>query len=370
MSASRHYFDCNATAPLRPEAHSAMLSAMDRLGNPSSVHAEGRTARAMVDTARRQVADLAGVNPSSVCFTSGATEANNWALAQGTRSMAAFEDSHDSVLRDVERRKGGILSVLSDGVIDGTEIGRAVEQFNADVISVAAVNNETGVIQPVFDLARECRSLGILLHVDAVQVPGKIDLAGLMDSVNFVSISAHKLGGPPGMGALIMADGSEPEQLIVGGGQENRRRAGTENLVGIAGFGAAAAAVAGNWSDEAGRMGVLRDRLEGDLLDLCPDATIYGRQADRVPNTICIRMPGVPAEIQVMAMDLAGVAISAGSACSSGKVTPSHVLRAMGVSEQHAAEAIRISLGWNTTDADIGACARAWGQLWQRKRAA
>lgn len=367
MSAARHFLDCNATAPLRPEARQVMITAMDRLGNPSSVHTEGRTARAIMDKARWQVAEMTSVSPSSVYFTSGATEANNWALAQAEGGVSAYADSHDSVLRDVENQDGAILSVESDGKCDP-----AVLEYTAapGLVSVAAVNNETGVIQAVGDLGKVCREKGLLLHVDAVQAPGKLALPDLTNFVNFLTLSAHKIGGPPGVGALIMVDGSDPIPLILGGGQENRRRAGTENLIGIAGFGAAAAAVEAGWTGEAKRMQGLRDKLEAELLRLCPEATIYGAEAARVPNTTCIRMPGVPAETQVMALDLGGVAVSAGSACSSGKVTPSHVLRAMGVLEGEAAEAIRISLGWNSTEADVDACTGAWGQLWQRKRAA
>lgn len=370
MSAERHFLDCNATTPLRPEAREAMLAAMDRLGNPSSVHAEGRGARTIIDTARRQIAELAGVSPSSVYFTSGATEANNWALAQSDGRIAAFADSHDSVLRDVERRDGTVLEVGADGLATVEEITSANGSDAIRLVSVAAVNNETGIIQPVRALARVCRENLVLIHVDAVQAPGKIDVSGLLDSVNFLTLSAHKIGGPPGVGALIMADGSDPLPMVVGGGQENRRRAGTENLIGIAGFGAAAMAVQRNWHDEVARMSGLRERLETGLRTHCPETTVFGQDVDRVPNTTCIRMPGVPAETQVMALDLAGVAVSAGSACSSGKVTASHVLQAMGVLPDEASEAIRISLGWNTTEADVDACIMAWGRLWNRKRAA
>lgn len=370
MNAHRHYLDCNATAPLRPEARAAMISAMDQLGNPSSVHAEGRTARSILDKARARVASLAGVSPAAVYFTSGATEANNWALVQGERRTAAYADSHDSVLREIDNRGGGILTVQPDGLVGTDETVRAIEDHDADLISVAAVNNETGVIQPVRELAQECRRRFLLLHVDAVQAPGKLDLAHLLDSVSFATLSAHKLGGPPGVGALIMVDGADPKPMLFGGGQENRRRAGTENLIGIAGFGAAAEAVADSWESEASRIGRLRDDLEDRLTSKCPGASIYGSDVARVPNTSCIRMPGVAAETQVMALDLAGVAVSAGSACSSGKVAPSHVLRSMGASETEASEAIRISLGWNTTGADIDACVSAWTGLWQRKHAA
>lgn len=367
MRADRHYLDCNATAPLRPEARRAMLDAANLGGNPSSVHGEGRAARAVLDTARREVASLAGLPASSVHFTSGGTEANNWALSLSEKTMLAAAVSHDSVLA-----VAGIdpVAVDADGLIDTERLETRLKAGDVGLLSVMAVNNETGVIQPLGGIAGLCRAHDVLLHVDAVQAPGKLELAPIAAQADLVSLSAHKLGGPAGCGALLVRPGLDPAPLILGGGQEARRRAGTENLIGIAGFGAAAAAVSESWTEEAQRIQALRDGLERQLLDCCPDTLIFGKDAGRVANTTCIRMPSVPAETQVMALDLAGIAVSAGSACSSGKVTPSHVLIAMGFDHRTAGEAIRISLGWPTTEADIDACAAAWRALWNRKKAA
>jgi len=357
LTTARHYLDNNATAPLRPEARAAMLDAMDRLGNPSSVHTEGRAAHGLIDRARRQVAALAGVAPTAVHFTSGGTEANNWGLTDGPLLVSAT--SHDSALAGRDRR---LLAVDGNGLLDISALEAALTE--GATVSVTAINNETGVIQPLEDLADLCRSKGAPLHVDAVQAPGKIDLVPLAALADCLSLSAHKLGGPAGAGALIARGEIAP--LLVGGGQENRRRAGTENLIGIAGFGAAADVARAQLPTESAAIGALREKLEAALRIACPDLVIYGGDTLRAPNTLSVRMPGVKAETQVMALDLAGVAVSAGSACSSGKVTPSHVLQAMGVPESEAAEAIRISLGWASTDTDIAACAAAWSDLWHR----
>lgn len=369
MRTEFHYLDCNATAPLRAEARSAMASAMAVSGNPSSVHGPGRAARAAIERAREQVAAMAGVSAATVHFTSGGTEANNWALASGGGSPLAMASSHDSVLQAVGRTGGGILAVDGHGLLDPAELGRALGAAGPAIVSVVAVNNETGVIQPLAAIAEICRERGALLHIDAVQAPGRIDLAAIAEAGDLISLSAHKSGGPAGAGALLMRDELELAPLIVGGGQEKRRRAGTENLVGIAGFGAAAEAVMQE-TGEAARLAAMRNRLESQLNEICKAAEIIGSGAERAPNTTCVRMPGVPAETQLMALDLAGVAVSAGAACSSGKVQPSHVLRAMGLGEEAAGEAIRISTGWTTTEADIDALLAAWESLWRRKTAA
>ncbi|ANK81366.1 MAG: hypothetical protein TEF_11575 [Rhizobiales bacterium NRL2] len=369
MRTDFHYLDCNATAPLRPEAQSAMASAMAVSGNPSSVHGPGRAARAVIERAREQVAAMVGVPAAAVHFTASGTEANNWALASSGRAPLAMASSHDSVLRAVERAGGEILAVDGHGLLDPAELGRAMDEADLAIVSVVAVNNETGVIQPLAAIAEICRDRGALLHIDAVQAPGRIDMTAIASAGDLISLSAHKLGGPAGAGALLVRERLDLDPLIVGGGQEKRRRAGTENLIGIAGFGAAAEAVAQE-AGEAARLATLRDRLERRLSDVCEAAEIIGRSAERAPNTTCVRMPGVPAETQLMALDLAGVATSAGAACSSGKVQPSHVLRAMGFDEEAAGEAIRISTGWTTTEADIDALLAAWEALWRRKTAA
>lgn len=369
MRTTHHYLDCNATTPLRPEARTAMTAAMEIAGNPSSVHGAGRTARAAVERAREQVAAMAGVSPGAVHFTAGGTEANNWALSQGGRLPLAMASSHDSALRAAERVGGHDLPVDADGLLRPETLRDALADAGPATVSVIAVNNETGAIQPLEAIAELCREAGALMHVDAVQAPGRIDLGPAASLADLISLSAHKLGGPAGAGALIVRDGLEVAPLIVGGGQEKRQRAGTENLIGIAGFGAAAKATQQD-TDLSGRLAGLRDSMEREIRNICEDAEIYGANVDRVTNTTCVRMPGVPAETQLMALDLAGVAVSAGAACSSGKLAPSHVLRAMGVSEAAAGEAIRISLGWTTEEADIDAFLTAWGALWRRKSAA
>lgn len=345
-----------------------MLSAMDAGGNGSSVHREGRAARATIDTARQSVARLAGVPATTVHFTSGGTEANNWALALAAaagRTLAVAGIEHESVLAPARLAGATLIATGASGTIDLADLNRILDTDAPMLVAVMAANNETGVIQPTAEIARLCRAHGAWLLVDAVQAAGKLDLAPLAEDADFLSLSAHKLGGPAGTGALVIGARVDPEPLIRGGGQEFRRRAGTENLVGIAGFGAAAAVA--DPSVLSARLGPLRDNLEARLRRACPTLVVHGAAAPRLANTACIGMPGVPAQTQVMALDLAGVAVSAGSACSSGKVAPSHVLRAMGVTEARSGEAVRFSLGWNSTGADIDAAVSAWTRLWHRR---
>jgi cysteine desulfurase len=354
MSVAYAYLDHNATSPLRPMALDAMVEALQTGGNPSSVHRPGRAARARVDKARKQVASLVGALPGEVIFTSGGTEANNMALRGAGRArvlVSAIE--HDSVLKAVPGAE--LIPVDGNGVVDLAALERLLPGAPA-LVSVMQANNETGVIQPIGEIVRLARAAGALVHCDAVQAAGKIrvDLHGL--GVDYLSLSAHKLGGPTGVGALVARAAAPLAPDRVGGGQEAWRRAGTENVAGIAGFGAAA---------EASRHGLdvsaLRDRIEAAL-----PGRVYGALAPRLPNTTCIAMPGVPAETQVMGLDLAGVAVSAGSACSSGKVTRSAVLTAMGIDTAEAATAIRISCGWNTIFEDIERLIAAWQGLYIR----
>lgn len=373
MPTPRHYLDFNATTPLRPEAQAAMLAVMQEGGNPSSVHAEGRAARARLDTARRQVAALAGCRPADICFTASGTEASNWALsAFPERRILVSAVEHDATLRAAGRRDGGIIPVGPDGRVDPEVLHAMLTDDAATpaLVSVMAANNETGVLQPIAEIAAVCRDSGAMMHVDAIQAAGRMALADIVAVADLVSLSAHKLGGPAGVGALVIRPGLQPAPLLVGGGQESWRRAGTENLVGIAGFGAAAEATLAGITDAISRMRQLQQSLEDGLRAACPEVAIIGKDAPRLPNTTCVRMPGVAAETQVMALDLAGIAVSAGSACSSGKVTPSHVLSAMGLGDDAAREAIRISTGWSSSAADIDALLTAWTALWHRKRAA
>jgi cysteine desulfurase len=376
------YLDYNATAPLRPEARAALLAALEAPANPSSVHRFGRAARGIADTARGQVAALVGAEARRVVFTSGGTEANNLALrlaveAAGAKSLVVAAIEHDSVLRPArhlaERAGLPLYEVLAgaDGVVSVAAIAATLGAAQSAhpgpaLVALMLANNETGAIQPVAEAAQLAHAHQSLLLCDAVQAAGKIpvDLARL--DADFLTLSAHKLGGPTGAGALVARDDWAPAPLLRGGGQEKGMRAGTENLPGIAGFGAAAAAAqAGLYAMKT--VAGLRDRLQAGLLAACPEAPVYGT-GPRLPNTLCIGMPGVPAETQVMALDLAGVAVSAGSACSSGKVTPSHVLLAMGLPEAAAREAVRFSLGWASTAADVDRALEAWTVLWRRKR--
>ena len=362
--ATTTYLDFNATAPLRPEARAAVMAAFDHFGNPSSVHAFGRRARRLVEQARGHVAALVGVPPAQVVFTGSATEANTMALTgTGRDRVLVSAVEHDSVLSAAPALR---VPVDADGLIDLAALDRLLgADPRSAVVSVMAVNNETGVIQPVGEVAAIARRHGALVHCDAVQAAGKMafSLAGL--GADTLALSAHKLGGPQGVGALVVRDGLGIQPLLRGGGQERRRRAGTENVAGIAGFGAAARAAAdglGAFADLA----ALRDDLEGRLRAAAPDAQIFGASAPRVANTSCVLMPGVQSETQLMAFDLAGLAVSAGAACSSGKVTPSHVLLAMGATEEEADQTLRISLGWTTTAADVDRCVDTWTQVQAR----
>ena len=359
MSASA-YLDHNASSPLRPAAFEVMCEALRTGGNPSAVHAVGREARALVDRARNAVAALVGARTSEIVFTSGGTEANNMALSGSGRSrllVSAVE--HDSVRRAA--RAAEVVPVAGDGVIDLAALERMLAASTEPaLVSVMLANNETGVLQPLAEVVRLARGAGALVHCDAVQAAGKVPVDFASLGVDYLSLSAHKLGGPTGIGALVVRSGAPFASDRMGGAQETNRRAGTENLSGIAGFGAAAAE-AGQGLDAAER-----DRAEAALRALAPEARVYGAEAPRLPNTLCVSMPGVPAETQVMALDLAGVCVSAGAACSSGKVHRSTVLAAMGVDDAEAGTAIRISFGWNSRPEDTDRLIAAWRDLYLR----
>jgi len=359
----RAYLDWNATAPLREEARAAMVAALALTGNASSVHAEGRAARHVIEEAREKVANLVGAKAKDVTFTSGATEANMLALtpaleAAGVKHscdrlfVSAIE--HPSVLSGgrFAADKVAPLPVAGDGVVDLNALRSALTRAERPLVSVMLANNETGVIQPISDIAQIVHAANGVLHVDAVQGPGRIDCRIAELGADLMSLSAHKLGGPQGAGALIRrGDIQIAEPLIRGGGQERGQRAGTENVAAIAGFGAAAA-VAANQADTV-RMAALRDRLEAGIMAATPLAVIFGQNAPRLPNTTLFAIPGMKAETAIIAFDLNGIAVSSGSACSSGKVQASHVLAAMGVEPALAQGAVRVSLGWSTTDQDI-----------------
>ena len=367
MTPDHAYLDHNATSPLRPEARAAMEAALDIVGNPSSVHGPGRAARRLVEEARAQVAALAGAASADVIFTSGGTEANAMALRDVPRPVFVSAVEHPSVLENAPG--AAVIPVDSSGVVDLDGLDAMLGGGRPAMISVMAANNETGVLMPIEAISEISRRHQALLHVDAVQLAGKGDLATFWSCADLLTLSAHKFGGPPGVGALLVREGVEVSVLIPGGGQERRKRSGTENLSGIVGF-AAAATTAADWQSEATRISSLRSRLEEGVQETDAGAILVGADAPRLPNTSCIALRGLPAEIQVMALDLAGVAVSAGSACSSGKVAQSHVLTAMGLDGGVASSAIRVSLGWNSTEKDVDLFLAAWTDMRARRRAA
>lgn len=365
--AQRVYLDYNATAPLRDCAKSAMIAALDIAGNPSSVHAEGRIARGVIESARDSVARLVGAQPSEIVFVSGATEANAWVMAQAWDTIFVSGIEHDSVLAPAKASRAEIVMVpvdargrvqieyMADRVLTDANVGRAL-------VSLQMANNETGIVQDVAAMAQLARGHGLFLHTDAVQAAGRMPLDFHASGIDLMSVSAHKLGGPKGVGALVIRDHLDLTPYIRGGGQERRRRAGTENLAAIAGFGAAAEAALADLQTSS-RLAMLRDGLETALREVAPDTVIVGEDVQRLPNTTALALPGRLAETLVIKLDLAGVAVSAGSACSSGKVGASHVLEAMGLSPDLAKGAIRVSLGPSTTDKDIAAFIAVWKRI-------
>jgi cysteine desulfurase len=374
--AERSYFDWNATTPLRPEAIAAFADALTIMGNPSSVHAEGRAARRLVERAREQVAHLVGAKPADVTFTSSGTEANMLALTPAIETakekrprdkllMSAIE--HSSVRAGGRFPRAAIedIPVDSDGRIDLAAFADTVSKAARPLVSLMLANNETGVVQPVAEAAAIVQAAGGLLHVDAVQAAGRIacDIHAL--GADLLTLSAHKIGGPKGVGALVRGrdDVHFAEPLIRGGGQERGARAGTENVAGIAAFGAAAEAAQRQLAAEGAQMRALRDHLEAGLSAISPQVVIFGNTVERLTNTTLFAFEGAKAETAVIAFDLDGVAVSSGAACSSGKVQPSHVLAAMGVSPSLLRGAVRVSLGWTTTKADVERFLSAWRKL-------
>ena len=356
------YLDHNATTTVRPAAAEAVAAALSLTGYASSVHGFGRAVRRAVEDAREAVAALVGAAPADVVFTSGGTEANNLALrGAGRERIVVSAVEHESVL--MAGAGAALIPVDSEGVVDLDALDSMLAgEGTPALVSVMLANNETGVVQPVAGIVEVARRFGALVHCDAVQAAGKIpvDMGAL--GVDMVSLSAHKMGGPAGVGALVVADSVPLGPIVFGGGQERGRRMGTENFSGIAGFGAAARE-AGKGVDGFAGLGRLRDALERRILAVSPETRIFGAGAGRLPNTSCLTMPGMASETQVMALDLAGVAVSAGSACSSGKVQASHVLAAMNADAAQAASAIRASLGWNSTAQDVDAFVDAWSAL-------
>ena len=369
----RVYLDWNATTPLRSEARQAMAAAWEVAGNPSSVHAEGRQARRLVEDARAAIAAAVSARPQDVVFSSGGTEANALALTPGLRRSAgapvrrllvsAIE--HTSVLSGgrFPAEAIGTIKVTGSGLVDLDHLRGLIADGPPALVSVMLANNETGAIQPIGEIADMVHEAGGLLHVDAIQAFGKVPFDIKSMRVDLITLSAHKLGGPKGVGALVLAEqvqGLAP--LLRGGGQELGRRAGTENVAGIAAFGAAVRAGMAALQGDADRLQRLRSRLEAGLKQT-PGMILFAADAPRLPNTTLFTVPGLKAETAVIGFDLGGIAVSSGSACSSGKVQPSHVLAAMGVGKELAQGAVRLSLGWSTSEADIDLALEAWRKL-------
>ena len=373
---SRTYLDYNATAPLRAEAREALVAALD-IGNPSSVHEEGRKARALVETARADVAALVSAPAKTVIFTSGGTEACN--LALGLRQAPAGEIKrllvsaieHSAVLAAAEESvlPVELLPVTADGVVDMAALDAALQDETPALVCVMLANNETGTIQPIAEIAAKTRAHGSLLFCDAVQAAGKMPIDIFALGVDALSLSGHKLGAPMGIGALVTRPAVVVPPQLLGGGQELGRRAGSENISGIAAFAAAAKAAMRDLNDFA-NLAELRDDMEAALLAVQPQTEIFGKHADRLANTSCFALGGLNSETLVMALDLAGVAVSAGSACSSGKVSRSHVLAAMQAETHISKGVLRVSLGWQSNREDTEKLVDEWSKLAGRALAA
>ncbi len=361
------YLDYNATQPIKPAAREAMLDALEFPSNASSVHRLGQQARHAVERARAEVAGLIGAAAGEILFTSSATEANATALTGiADRILLVSAIEHPSVLK--ARKHVLAVPVRETGIVDLAALDRMLTALGEPAqVSLMLVNNETGIIQPVAEAAAIAHTHNALIHCDAAQAPGRIPVDVHALDVDLLTLSAHKMGGPQGAGALYIRDGLALNPLLRGGGQERRRRAGTENVAAISGFGVAAWLIGEDPGLDA-RLTVLRDEMEARLLSIAPNLAVHGHDAPRVGNTSCFGAPGLLAETLLIALDLAGIAVSAGAACSSGAVEPSPVLLAMGVPETAAREAIRVSLGWQTTRADIDRLVETWADVHRRTK--
>jgi cysteine desulfurase len=358
------YLDYNATQPVKPAVRDAMIEILAGPTNASSVHRVGQRARHHVETARAEVAALIGAAPGDIIFTSGATEANATVLrGAGLARILVSAVEHPSIRDGAEAPL--VVPVDRHGVADLEALDRMLGETGPALVSLMLANNETGVIQPVADAAAITHTHGGLVHSDAAQAVGRIPVDVGALGIDLLTLSGHKMGGPQGVGALYIRDGLKLRPLLTGGGQETRRRAGTENVAAIAGFGVAAR-LAGEDSSFGTRMAALRDGLEARLAAIAPDLVVHGRSAARIGNTSCFGAPGLSAETALIALDLAGIAVSSGAACSSGAVEPSPVLLAMGVPDRTAREAIRVSLGWSTEAADIDHLLESWAIVYRR----
>ena len=379
MTGYRAYLDYNASAPLLSEARKAMLDALDASANPSSVHGEGRNARRIVEDARREVAALVNTKPDHVVFTSGATEAAStlltpeWRMGRGDILMSRLYVSaadHPCLLNGGRFSAERVVHIGVDrnGVCDLAALASALSAHDRSeglpLVAIHLANNETGVIQPVREIGRIVKDAGGILVLDAVQAAGRIPLDMSDGTADYLILSSHKIGGPSGAGALVAAsDLMMPKPLVTGGGQEKGHRAGTENLAGIAGFGAAAK-VAREALSHVVEISAMRDRIEQTILSLAPDAEIFGRDTTRLANTTFFAIPDLKAETAQIGFDLGNVALSAGSACSSGRVGPSHVLKAMGYDNDGA---LRVSIGRGTTKKDVELFSVALAQILARR---
>ena len=370
---SRTYLDYNATAPLRPEAREALLAALD-IGNPSSVHEEGRKARALVEAARRDIAELVISHPETVIFTSGGTEACNLALNLRDAQKGKIERllvsaiEHSAVLQAARESELPVteIPVTPAGAVDVAALAKLLEDDTPALVCVMLANNETGVIQPMAEIGRMVKEHGSLLFCDAVQAAGKIPINMIGMNIDALSLSGHKMGAPIGIGALVTRPGVVVPPMLIGGGQELGRRAGSENISGIAAF-AAAAKASKAALDDFQKLAGLRDAMEAELRTIAPDIHIFGADEARLANTSCFALEGLTSETLVMALDLSGIAVSAGSACSSGKVSRSHVLAAMGVETHISKGVLRVSFGWQSTVADSEKLVAEWGRLAKNK---
>lgn len=362
------YLDHNATTPLKPESRDAMLEMLGVAGNPSSIHRAGRESRRRIERAREQIATFVNADDRAVIiFTSGATEANNMVLkGSGCERLLVSAIEHVSVLNAAAEKE--VIPVLPSGLVDLAALDKMLSGTDrSTLVSVMWVNNETGVIQPIDEVVKLARKHGALVHADAVQAAGRLPLDLKGSGVDYLTLSSHKIGGPQGAGCLVMANCVTVTPQILGGNQEKSLRAGTENLAAIAGFGKAAELAARDM-EQYNKLAALRDLIERKIKELSSNVKIFGEDAPRVASTTMFSLPGVSSETQLIALDLAGVCVSNGSACSSGTVRPSHVLKAMGAGEAEINAALRVSLGWNTTEEDVSFFLSRWAEMLARVR--
>lgn len=359
------YFDYNATTPPRPEVADAMMEVLQVAGNASAVHASGRAARARVEVARTSISELINADTNQIIFTGSGTEANNQALrGSGRKRIFVSAIEHEAVRS--ARADAEFIPVDENGIINLEAIDEMLAASSEPAqVAVMLANNETGVIQPIAKVSEIAHHHGALVHCDAVQAVGKIPVDVAVLGADSYALSSHKFAGPQGVGVLVMRTPNTIERFVHGGGQERGLRAGTENVAGIVGLGVAAR-LAAEALPKYAKLAELRDELERRLRDIAPDMIVFGQASERLPNTSKMTMPGVPSDTQVMAMDLAGIAISAGSACTAGKVEAPYVLSAMGVADEISNTATRVSLGWRTQAEDLDKFVAAWENLYNR----